>query len=239
MRCERALIALLGLTLGGCYLAHEREDGHDAAVHTPALDGAVCALLGPTDVFIDPPLAAGHIDFVRLEGFDADPSILGVRLHIDTCPMADTPCPHDVNIVGIGADVGTRIQVPTAAARGFLDWDGSRTLNLVVMDLRRCASCGGQLEILAGGLDAPLSGPAHTSDGAVRCANACDDFRGVTVESHMRTVSAAQGTTAEDGPLFLRVTQDATRACVRCDCTRPSFPASGLFLSADGVFAPH
>lgn len=233
----RALVAVVGLCLGGCYLAHERGERADSAVDAPPIDGGACALLGPTDVLIDPPLPAGHLDFVRLDGFDADPAILGVRLHIDTCPMADAPCPHDVSIVGIGADVGARIQVPASAAMGFLGWDGMRTLNITVMDLRRCASCGGQLEILAGGLEAPLSGPAHTSDGEVDCASTCDDFRGVVVESHMRTVAAAQGMTAENGPLFLRVTQDA-RECVRCDsCTWPRSPASGLFLSADGVFA--
>lgn len=229
--------------LAGCYASHERG-GPDAGgiadatiADAPVAEGE-CVLRAPTDVYVEPPMPAGHIDYVRLDGYEADPASLGVRFHLNTCPMRGPPCNHEVILVGIGADLGSLIEVPPSGGRGYFDWDGERTVHFNVMDTRRCATCGGNLEVLAGGLEAPLTAAARTSDGEVLCADACNDYTGVVVESHGRTVSAGQGETATNGPLTLRVTQNATRACVRCRCDEPSYPASGLFVSADGVFRP-
>jgi hypothetical protein len=182
-------IALLAL-VPSCYLAHERETGVDAA----ASDVMRCAPGIQTTVTIDPPLPTGHIDYVRILGMDSPPATPAVVLHLDTCPMAGAPCPHDASIsaMGIGFAAGVVAQVPSVGFTGFLDWDG-RTLHVLFIDGRRCASCGGELEILAGDLVAPLSAAAHTGVGAVRCSTGCGEDRAVTIESHGDTVMGTSG----------------------------------------------
>lgn len=227
---------LLGLAIlvatPSCYLAHERD------VDAAASDAPTCALGVPTTVTFDPPLAPGHLDAVRILGMESPPATPTVILHLDTCPMADAPCPHDaiIGAMGIGFAIDVEAQVPPPGFTGFLEWNG-RTLYMLFIDGRHCASCGGELEILAGDLVAPLNAASHEHDGALECQTTCGDDLAVAIDSHGMTVSAASGGVGLNSPLTLWVSSGIRHPCVRCDCAAEAIPATGLFVGADGVFA--
>lgn len=241
--------ALAAMVLcSGCYLSFEREVVADAAVRVDAVvavdaarpdGGGTCFLLAPTSVYLEPPLAATMSSLpITLEGFEADAASLGVRFHLDACPGAESPCLHDAIVVGIGADVATRFRVPPSGAQGVLDWDGSTQFHLWVQDYRRCATCGGEVEVIAGLLGTRFMSSVHTFDGPVECADGCGDYLGVTAERDDSSLTASQGETVQVGPALLRVTADAVRPCVRCDCAFPGTSASGLYVWSSGVAMP-
>lgn len=246
-RLSAAALTVMVLS-SGCYLSFEREVAADAAVGVDAAvpidaarpdGGGACSLLAPTSVYLEPPLPAtmGSLP-ITLEGFEADPASLGLRFHLNACPGAESPCLHDAIVVGIGADIATRFRVPPSGAQGLLDWDGSTQFHLWVQDYRRCASCGGEVEVIAGSLDTRFASSVRTFDGPVDCAGGCGDFLGVTAERGDSSLTAAQGGTVQVGPALLRVTADAVRPCVRCDCAFPGTSASGLYVWSSGVAMP-
>lgn len=203
------------IVLAGCYRSHEPGDALDG--------GGTCGDGLPLEIRVEPALPTGHYDEVRFARMEADPSVDGVRFQIDTCTGS---CPHEVQLVGIGADVVERIGVPAGwQGTGSVEWSGA-SLHVVAQDLRRCAPCGGELELVAGALDPESLADIHP--GTVTCA-ACPHHRSVVAERDGARVEAARGQTAQDGPLVLRVTSDS-ETCAGCSCTLPDIPATGLFV---------
>jgi hypothetical protein len=240
--------ALLALALAGC-LSHERAD--DAGVVTdasPALvdaataidsaasADAACVPRTAASVRFEPALAMGGAGIrVTLIGRESDPASNGVRLHLDVCG-GSPPCPIDLVVSDVGDVLDALGDVPDAS--GTLDTDGSSYAVLHVADTRRCATCGGTLDVLAG-RPAPGLDPDWTiATVGVDCSTGCGELRAVSVGGHGELLRGVPGETVVGTQVSLRVTSDYVSPCVVCDCAFPDMPASGLVVAATGVFAP-
>ena len=229
------------LFASSCYLSRQLEAPGDAAVRPDApssSDSGMCSRPAPTTVRFEPPLPAGPIDVVALLAVNEDPRSDGIRFTLDICPDRGATCRHDAVIAGVGLELASTIRLPPSGARGVLEWDGENALHFVVTDDRRCASCGGQVEVVAGELVTPLGGGVLISDLILTCSTSCGDQHGVNVESRGEGIATVQGGTGESGSLLLHVSTDAFDPCSRCDCAFPRVPATGLFVSSFGVVRP-
>ena len=201
---------LAALALSGCYRSHEAVVA-DASVGDA---GNACGMGSFVEVRFEPPLdGGGRIDQARFQGIEAEASVNGVRVHLDLCPDPSGPCPQDAVIAGIGADVAAQLSIPDG-------WTGvgpvtlrSYELSVIATDERRCAGCGGELQLIAGMLNRNFSSvdPSRLAIdlGRETChPDGCVHPRAIVASLGAMRVEAAQGETAQDGPLFLRVAVD-------------------------------
>lgn len=240
-------LALPGLALGGC-LSHERAD--DAGVVTDAAPGpvdaaavldsappgdAACVPRTPASVRFEPALAMGGAGIrVTLLGRESDPAANGERLHLDLCPGSE-PCPVDLVVSDVGDVLDAMGDV---YASGTLDTDGSSYAVLHVADTRRCAGCGGTLDLLAGRLESGLDPDWTIGTAGVDCSTGCGELRAVSASGHGEMLRGVQGETVVGSSVSLHVASDYVSPCVVCDCAIPDVPASGLVAAGTGVFAP-
>lgn len=232
-----SLVALVS----SCGLAHERGAGtaDDAGpgidATTPPVDASACTLGDPATVTFAPPFGA-PLDGVRvtLLGIDPDPTVNGVRLHLDTCG-GTPPCVVEMIVSEVG-DPLTGVTIPPGAATGRLTVTADAAV-LRLSDARDCVVCGGDLLVLAGTLAPGAVPELDVSADAIVCAQGCADRR-VTSLVHAGTrIVASQGAPATAAPLIATIASDYFVPCSRCDCALPDRPATGLVAAFDGVYA--
>ena len=203
----------------------------DAAVET---DAACVPGAGPTLRF-EPglPMPGSPVTFLGTEG---EPSEDGVRVHLDSCGGS---CPFDL-VVGQVGDGLARIGGADAMASGTLDTDGSTYAVLHVLDARRCAGCGGTIDLVVGDLVTGRSDALEVRAGTTRCSTGCGELREVTVASDMAELVLGQdeGGYSADRTLFAQIARGYHAPCVICDCAQPDEPADGAAAALTGIFVP-
>lgn len=241
MRHPVGLACLIALS-SSCYLEHERvaEASIDASATLDAPsppDASDCSVGAAATVTFSPPFAM-PVDQIRvvLLGIDADPTINGLRMHLDICGGAP-PCVVDVIVSNVG-DALARVHVPPSSASGTLTTDGRTRAYVHLVDERECATCGGELTVLAGTLeDIPLDPDLRIHADRALCERGCGDRRALTVTGRGASLVVSQGAPVDAPPLLARVASDYLSNCVRCDCAFPDTPATGIVAVATQWFA--
>lgn len=244
--------------LSGC-LAHERPEEVDAAglvadagtgatdawsspdaavevdAAPPAQDAGLCMPTMPTNLRFEPalPEPATGIRIVWL-GYEYDAAEDGARIHLDTCG-GSPPCPLDLVVPHVG-DALSAIGGATGIG-GTLDTDGSTYAVVHLLDARRCATCGGQLELLAGRLTSGLDAAIEVHDDAGLCTTGCGQLRAIAATAGATTVVARMGAPVV-GPLLVAVASDYHVPCWLCDCAAADVPATGVIAWGTGIFVP-
>ncbi|MBN8612687.1 MAG: hypothetical protein J0L92_18980 [Deltaproteobacteria bacterium] len=256
-------IALSCLVFLTACMSHERAD--DAGPLNDALPARLDAFVAPgTDAFVAPgpdatvatdaasradaacvPGARPTLRFepglpmggpVTFLGIDSEPSEDGVRIHLAAC---DGTCEFDL-VVGHVGDGLARVGGASASATGTLDTDGASYAALHVIDARRCAGCGGTLDLLVGDLVSGRSEAIEVSASATRCSTGCGELREVTIATDGAELVLGQdeGGYSSDETLYARVSRAYHSPCVICDCAQPDEAASGVAAALTGIFVP-
>lgn len=196
---------------------------------------AQCVPGAEATIRFDPGLPMGG-STIRFHGIDADPSEDGIRVHLDAC---DGSCPFDL-VVGHVGDALAQIGGGEVGAPGTLDTDGSSYAALNVVDARRCAGCGGTLDLVVGGLASGRSDALEISTGMTRCSTGCGELRLTTIASVTAelTVGQGEGGYSADRTLYGHIARDYHAPCVICDCALPDMAASGAAAATTGIFTP-
>lgn len=256
---SRALLLAAALVSSSGCLAHERPGdldagggaadaapiGSDAApigldvgfvedAGLPGPDSGRCMPAALSTIRFEPPIApATGIPVVWL-GYDHDVADDGARIHLDLCG-GGPPCPVDLVVPQVGDALRA---VPGATGiGGTLDTDGSTYAVIHLLDARRCASCGGQLELLAGRLVSGLDDAITVSAGELSCSTGCGELRATVASASGATAVATRGSPAV-GPLLVRIASDYHAPCVVCDCAAADVPATGVIAWTTGIFVP-
>jgi hypothetical protein len=257
-------IALSCLVFLTACMSHERAD--DAGPLNDALPALLDTFVAPgTDAFVAPgpdatvatedaasradaacvPGARPTLRFepglpmggpVTFLGIDSEPSEDGVRIHLAAC---DGTCDFDL-VVGHVGDGLARVGGASASATGTLDTDGSSYAALHVLDARRCAGCGGTLDLLIGDLVSGRNEAIEVSASATRCSTGCGELREVTIATDRAELVLGQdeGGYSSDDTLYARVSRGYHSPCVICDCAQPDEAASGVAAALTGIFVP-
>jgi len=180
-----------------------------------------------------PPMPGGPVTFL---GIESAPSEDGVRIHLDSCGGS---CPFDLVVSDVG-DGLARIGGADAMASATLDTDGSTYAVLHVLDARRCAGCGGTIDLIVGDLVSGRSDALEVRAGTTRCSTGCGELREITVAADTAEVVLGQhdGGYTADRTLFGHVARGYHAPCVVCDCAQPDMPASGAAAALTGIFVP-
>lgn len=250
---SRALALAPLLLLAAC-MSHERMDDagtrNDAPTALidsgpPGSDSASADAGSETDAACVPgarptlrfdpglPMPGGPTTFL---GIESEPSEDGVRIHLDSCGGM---CPFDL-VVGQVGDGLARVGGGDAMASGTLDTDGSTYAVLHVLDARRCAGCGGTIDLVVGDLVSGRSDALEVRAGTTRCSTGCGELREVTVASDMAELVLGQdeGGYSADRTLFAQIARGYHAPCVICDCAQPDEPAAGAAAALTGIFLP-
>lgn len=251
-----ALAANAGLALlgAGC-LTHERGDDASIAHDAPRSDTALSAADAPSPLS-DAPLAtdamlAGDAQCVpgaevtlafepgvpegidvTLLGIDPAPEVDGVRFRLDACTGG---CPYELTVGHVG-DTLASLDVEGLAVSGSMRTDGASYAALSFVDARRCAGCGGTLDVLVGTLSSGLHTSLDVDVATLDCATGCGELRDVTVSAHGESVVVSQGDELLAPPLFAHVSRGYLSPCVVCDCALPDQAASGAVAAVTGIF---
>ena len=241
------------VSLSGC-LAHERVEDVDAgglpgdagpvlldtapiALDTGpiALDAGRCMPAMTSAIRFDPPLTvpAAGIRIVWL-GYEYDAAEDGARIHLDPCGGAPA-CMVDLVVPHVGDVLRAIANAPGIG--GTLDTDGSTYAAIHLLDARRCASCGGQLELLAGRLVTGLDAAITVTTGPLACSTGCGELRMTSATAGGTTGVALRGSPLV-GPLLVSVASDYHAPCVVCDCAAADVPATGVIAWSTGIFVP-
>ena len=244
---------LLALAGAGC-LSHERGDDASVAGDAASLDAAVPARDAPgpdaaaalpdavlsgdtqcvpgTDVTLsfEPGVPEG-LDLTLL-GIDPAPEIDGVRFRLDACTGG---CPFELAVSHVG-DVLASLDVEGLVVSGSMRTDGASYAALSFVDARRCAGCGGTLDVLVGTLASGLHSSLDVEVAALDCATGCGELRAVTVSAHGESLVVAQGDDVLAPPIFAHVSRGYVSPCVVCDCALPDQAASGAVAGMTGIF---
>lgn len=259
---SRSSLVLVAALLGaapGC-LAHERPEGVARDAAPSGLDAAIPLDAAPleVDATARPDAAAADARpcrpslapaVVRFEpamalpasgatatwlGYEHDAVEDGARIHLDFCGGA-APCVVDLVVSHVGDALGA-IHVPTGIEVTVAS-DGASYATIHIVDARRCAGCGGELELLAGRLASGLDPVLSVVTAGVVCSTGCGELRAIAVSANGSSVVATSGTPI-DQPLFVRIASDYHAPCVVCDCAQPDVPATGLAAWSTGIFVP-
>jgi hypothetical protein len=247
------LVTLVLFGLSGC-LAHERVEDVDASALPSdgglvlldtapiALDAAPmlrdagrCMPAMTSAIRFEPglPMPATGIRIVWL-GYDYDAAEDGARIHLDVCGGAP-PCMVDLVVPHVGDALRAIGNGPGIG--GTLDTDGSTYAVVHLLDARRCASCGGQLELLAGRLVTGLDTAITVATDAVSCSTGCGELRTTAATAGGTTGVAMRGPPLV-GPVLVSIASDYHAPCVVCDCAAADVPATGVIAWSTGIFVP-
>ncbi len=196
---------------------------------------AACIVGAEATIRFDPGLPMGGSAITFL-GIDGEPSEDGVRVHLDACGGS---CPFDL-VVGRVGDALAQIGGGDAMASGTLETDGTTYAVLHVFDARRCAGCGGSLDLVVGDLVSERSEAIEVSPGTTRCSTGCGELREVTIASATAELVLAQdeGRYSSDRTLFAHVARGYHAPCVICNCAQADEPAAGVAAALTGIFVP-
>lgn len=195
---------------------------------------AACVPGGDATIRFDPGLPmVGPVSFL---GVDPEPSEDGVRVHLDSCGGS---CPFDL-VIGRVGDALAQLGGGDARASGTLDTDGSSYAVLQIVDARRCAGCGGTLDLVVGELVSGRVEGLEVSTGPTRCSTGCGELREVTIATDTAELALAQseGRYSADRTLYGHVARAYHAPCVICDCAQPDMAASGVAAALTGIFVP-
>lgn len=211
----------------------------DAPVSVPDVltipPDAACIPGADATLRFDPglPMGGGPITFL---GVSPEPSEDGVRVHLDSCGGS---CPFDL-VIGRVGDALAQLGGGDARASGTLDTDGSSYAVLQIVDARRCAGCGGTLDLVVGQLVSGRVESLEVSVGTTRCSTGCGELREITIATDTAELVLAQseGRYSPDRTLFGHVARAYHAPCVICDCAQPDMAASGVAAALTGIFVP-
>ena len=228
-------------TLAGCYQSHERSGGGgggggpggEGGTTGPNDAATGCEVPAAATVRLEPPIT-GPVAGIRVVflGASADPASNGVRIHLDTCGGMP-PCPLDLIVSNVGNALA-RVTAPPGAS-GTLTMEGSSAY-VHVSDLRDCASCGGDLDVLAGSLASGLDPGMTIRVERVACDDECSVQRAISMNGHGGSLIGSAGTQLDESPVSARVVTNYIEPCARCRCDLPPVAATGIVVAATGVF---
>ena len=230
---RRTLVVLAPLLVAACYQSHELGGLADLG-SIPDMSSATCPSAARATIAFEPALPAG-IYMVSFDSAEADPVAGTLRFQLNTCPDHDMPCPHTL-VVGNVGDVWSGTAFVALGALGRLDWRSPDAARFRGTDTRRCASCGGTFEIIAGALPGGLDPATLTATtGPLECSMGCAEHDALTVSGYHTTVTARSGLTARSGSLTVRLSSPYEANCRHCDCTLPDADATGIVIVFTGA----